>query len=203
MTLASAFFALLAGLPLGILLFITAKGQFKQSPKTYRILSAIVNVGRSFPFAILIIALIPFTRFIVGTSLGTSASIVPLAIAGAFYMARMVETSLFSVEKGVVEAAIVIGSSPRQIIRKVLLLEALPSLIFQTTVAVVNLVGYTAMAGLVGGGGLGAVAVQYGYQRFNRTIMFWTIVLLILLVQGLQWIGDSWANHLLKKRGLS
>jgi len=203
MTLASGFFALLVGLPLGIFLFITGKGQFYETPKTHKALSGIVNIGRSFPFAILIIALIPFTRVIVGTSLGTTASIVPLAIAAAPYIARVVEASFLGIDRGLIEAATVIGTPPFEIVRKVLLPEALPALILQYTVTLVNLVGYTAMAGLVGGGGLGAVAVQYGYQRFNGVIMFWTVILLILLVQALQWTGNRLANSLLTKRGLS
>lgn len=203
MVFASTFFALLVGLPLGIILFITGKGQFKDSPKIYKTLGFLVNIGRSFPFAILLIALIPFTRFLVGTSLGTTASIVPLSIAAAPYIARIVESSLLGIRKSLIEAAIVMGSKPSQIIFKVLLPESLPPLISSFTVAVVNLVGYTAMAGLVGGGGLGSVAIQYGYQRFNGFIMFWTVVLLILLVEGIQWVGNKWAGSLLRKRGLT
>lgn len=196
MVFASAFFALLIGLPLGIILFITGKGTL------YKILSTLVNIGRSFPFAILLIALIPFTRWIVGSSLGTTASIVPLAIAAAPFIARLVESALQGVSTSLIEAATVMGSTKSQIICKVLLPEALPTLILNYTTAVVSLVGYTAMAGLVGGGGLGAVAIQYGYQRFDGVIMFWTVVLLIIIVQLIQWAGNSWANALLKKRGL-
>jgi len=196
MVFVSAFFALLIGLPLGIILFITEKGTL------YKILSTIVNIGRSFPFAILLIALIPFTRWIIGTSLGTTASIVPLAIAAAPFVARLVESALQGVSSSLIEAATVMGSTTRQIIWKVLLPEALPTLVLNYTTAIVSLVGYTAMAGLVGGGGLGAVAIQYGYQRFDGVIMFWTVVLLIIIVQLIQWAGNSWANALLKKRGL-
>lgn len=196
MVFVSAFFALLIGLPLGIILFITEKGTL------YKILSTIVNIGRSFPFAILLIALIPFTRWIIGTSLGTTASIVPLAIAAAPFVARLVESALQGVSNSLIEAATVMGSKPSQVICKVLLPEALPTLILNYTTAIVSLVGYTAMAGLVGGGGLGAVAIQYGYQRFDGVIMFWTVVLLIIIVQLIQWAGNSWANALLKKRGL-
>lgn len=196
MVFASAFFALLIGLPLGILLFTTGKGTL------YKILSTLVNIGRSFPFAILLIALIPFTRWVVGTSLGTTASIVPLSIAAAPFIARMVEAALQGVSTSLIEAATVMGSTPSQIICKVLLPEAMPTLILNYTVAIVNLVGYTAMAGLVGGGGLGAVAIQYGYQRFDAAVMFWTVVLLIIIVQLIQWAGNSWAHALLKKRGL-
>ena len=198
MVFAAAFFALLIGLPLGIILFITEKKQ----PTFHRILGTIVNIGRSFPFAILLIALIPFTRWVVGTSLGTTASIVPLAIAAAPYIARVVESILQGISISLIEAATVMGSTPWQIIAKVLLPESMPALIRGYTVAIVNLVGYTAMAGLVGGGGLGAVAIQYGYQRFDGFIMFWTVVLLIVIVQLIQWVGNTWANALLKKRGL-
>ncbi len=198
MVFAAAFFALLIGLPLGIILYITEK----KRPTVNRILGTIVNIGRSFPFAILLIALIPFTRWVVGTSLGTTASIVPLAIAAAPYIARVVESILQGIGISLIEAATVMGSTPWQIIVKVLLPESMPALIRGYTVAIVNLVGYTAMAGLVGGGGLGAVAIQYGYQRFDGFIMFWTVVLLIVSVQLIQWGGNTWANALLKKRGL-
>lgn len=201
MVFASLFFASLIGLPLGIILFITSKGQFKESLKLYKALGTIANIGRSFPFAILMIAVIPFTRFLIGTSLGTTASIVPLSIAAAPYIARVVETALRGVGGNLIEAAIVMGSTSWQIIYKVLLPEALPALILSFTVAAVNLIGYSAMAGLVGGGGLGTVAIQYGYQRFNGTLMLWTVILLILIVQVIQLIGGKWADHLLKKRG--
>jgi len=202
MVFVSSAFALLIGLPLGVILFITSKNQFNEHTKIHKILGALVNIGRSFPFAILLIALIPFTRFIIGTSLGTTASIVPLSIAAAPYIARIVETSLQGISPNLIEAAVVMGSTPWQIICKVLIPEALPSLIFSFTVAVVNLVGDSAMAGLVGGGGLGTIAIQYGYQRFNSFLMFWTVVLLILIVQGIQWLGNKCANAFLKQRGL-
>jgi len=199
MVFASAFFALLIGLPLGIILFITEK----RRPLFYKILGMIVNIGRSFPFAILLIALIPFTRWVVGTSLGTTASIVPLAIAAAPYIARVVESALQGISVSLIEAATVMGSTNWQVITKVLLPESLPTLIRSYTVAIVNLVGYTAMAGLVGGGGLGAVAIQYGYQRFDGLIMFWTVLLLIVIVQLIQWAGNRFANAIQHKRGLS
>lgn len=193
MVIAAMFFATLIGLPLGIILFQTGN----------RILGTIVNIVRSFPFAILMIALIPFTRLIVGTSLGTTASIVPLAVAAAPYLARIVETSLQGVGVNLIEAAKVMGSTNQQTIWKVLLPEAMPSLISNFTVAVVNLIGYSAMAGLVGGGGLGTVAINYGYQRFNIPLMLATVILLILIVQGIQWLGNKWTQKLLIKRGLS
>jgi D-methionine transport system permease protein len=201
MVFAATFFGLVIGLPLGIILTITGKGHIKQHIAVYKILEAIVNVGRSFPFAILMVALIPFTRWIVGTSLGTTASIVPLTIAAAPFIARLVESSLKEVERPILEASIVMGSSSWQIITKVLLPEALPSLISAITLTIVNLIGYSAMAGLVGGGGLGQVAIQYGYNRFNTFIMVVTVILLILLVQIVQWIGGSLAATISKKRG--
>ncbi len=201
MVFASAFFATLIGLPMGIILTITSKGHIKESPKTYKILETLVNIGRSFPFAILMVALIPFTRWIVGTSLGTTASIVPLTIGAAPFIARLIETSLKEVDKHILEAVIVMGSNPFQIITKVLLPEALPSIVSAITMTTINLVGYSTMAGLVGGGGLGQVAIQYGYNRFNTFIMIVTVTLLILLVQILQWIGGYIRESILRKRG--
>lgn len=201
MVFASAFFAALFGIPLGILLMVTDRGQIKECPKIYKTLEILVNIGRSFPFAILMVALIPFTRWIVGTSLGTTASIVPLAIAAIPFMARLIETNLKEVDKHMVEAAIVMGSNGWQIITKVLLQEALPSIILSITLTVVSLIGYSAMAGLVGGGGLGQVAIQYGYNRFNTFIMVFTVVLLILLVQLIQWAGNALSRSISRKRG--
>lgn len=201
MVFVSAFFAALIGLPLGIVLFLTRKGQLKQHAVLNKCLGTIVNIGRSFPFAILMVALIPFTRWIIGTSLGTTASIVPLSIAAAPYIARIVESALNDIGKEILEASVVMGSTTWQIISKVLLIEALPSLIQGLTLTIINLVGYSAMAGLIGGGGLGTVAIQYGYQRFNGFIMFWTVVLLILIVQSIQTIGNRLSLGLLKKRG--
>lgn len=201
MVFASGFFGLLFGLPLGIILALTAKGQIKENRFFYKTLESLVNIGRSFPFAILMIALIPFTRWLIGTSLGTTASVVPLTIAAIPFLARLIETNLLEVERSLVEAAIVMGSNTSQIVRKVLLPEALPSLISSITLTLINLVGYSAMAGLVGGGGLGQVAIQYGYHRYNIPIMISTVILLILLVQVIQWTGNAAAHALLKKRG--
>jgi D-methionine transport system permease protein len=201
MVFVSAFFAVLIGLPVGVILTITSKGHIKEHAKVYTILETVVNIGRSFPFAILMVALIPLTRFIVGTSLGTTASIVPLTIAAAPFIARLVESSLKEVDRHILEAVIVMGSSTWQIITKVLLPEALPSIVSATTLTVISLIGYSAMAGLVGGGGLGQVAIQYGYNRFNTFIMVITVILLILLVQGVQWLGGCVTQCILKKRG--
>ena len=201
MVAVATFFAVLIGLPIGVILTISDRGHIKENVVLYKIIEMIVNIGRSFPFAILMVALIPFTRLIVGTSLGTTASIVPLTVAAAFFVARLVETSLKEVAPELLEAAIVMGSNTWQIISKVLLPEALPSIISAITLTVVNLIGYSAMAGLVGGGGLGQVAIQYGYNLFNTFIMTCTVILLILLVQGVQWIGNKAVKTILRKRG--
>lgn len=201
MVFASAFFGLILGLPLGLILTLTGKGQLKENLFVYKILGVLVNIGRSFPFAILMVALIPVTRWLVGTSLGTTASIVPLAIAAAPFFARLVESNLLEVDPHLVEAAVVMGSNTKQIVGKVLLPEAFPSLLASLTLTLVNLVGYSAMAGLVGGGGLGQVAIQYGYNRFNTPIMIATVALLIVLVQAIQWTGSSAVYAIQKKRG--
>lgn len=201
MVFVSALFAVLIGLPIGVILTICSKGHIKEHLGIYKVLETIVNIGRSFPFAILMVALIPFTQFIVGTSLGTTAAIVPLTIAAAPFVARVVETSLKDVDRNILEAAIVMGSNTWQIITKVLLQEALPSIISGVTLTIVNLIGYSAMAGLVGGGGLGQVAIQYGYNRFNTFIMVVTVILLILVVQAVQWLGNRCVHAIYKQRG--
>jgi D-methionine transport system permease protein len=198
----STFFATLIGLPLGVILNITAKGHIKENTLVHKLLSMVVNVGRSFPFAILIVAIIPITRWIVGTSLGTTASIVPLTIAAAPFVARLVENALNEIDKEIIEAAQVIGSSSWQIVTKVLIPEAFPAIVQAITLAIINLIGYSAMAGMVGGGGLGKVAIQYGYQRFDLSIMLSTVVLMILLVQCTQMLGNFISTKLLKRRGL-
>jgi D-methionine transport system permease protein len=201
MVTVSTFFAVLIGLPIGVILTITDKGHIQENASLYKVLETIVNIGRSFPFAILMVVLIPFTRWLIGTSLGTTASIVPLTVAAAPFVARLIETSLKEVDHHILEAAIVMGSNTWQIISKVLLQEALPSILSGITLTIVNLIGYSAMAGLVGGGGLGQVAIQYGYNRFNTFIMIVTVILLILLVQGVQWVGNLAVKSILKKRG--
>lgn len=201
MVFASAAIALLIGLPLGIVLRITDQGGLKEKPLLHRSLGIVVNIGRSFPFAILMIALIPFTRWIVGTSLGTTAAIVPLSVAAAPFVARIVENALKEVDRHMIEAALVMGSTTKQIILKVLLPEALPSFVSGMTLTLINLVGYSAMAGAVGGGGLGKVAIQYGYNRFNPFLMISTVVLLILVVGAIQWAGSRLTTSILKKRG--
>ncbi len=197
----STFFAVVIGLPIGVVLTITDKGHIKEHLFLYKTLETIVNIGRSFPFAILMIVLIPFTRWVVGTSLGTTAAIIPLTIAAIPFVARLIESSLKEVDSHVLEAAIVMGSTTLQIITKVLLQEALPSIIAAVTLTIINLIGYSAMAGLVGGGGLGQVAIQYGYNRFNTFVMVVTVAFLIILVQIVQFVGNRLARSITKKRG--
>ncbi len=201
MVVVSTFFAVLIGLPTGVILTITSKGHIKEYAKVYSLLETIVNIGRSFPFAILMVALIPFTRWVIGTSLGTTAAIVPLTLAAAPFVARLIETSLKEVDRHILEAVIVMGSSSWQIISKVLIPEALPSIISGVTLTVISVIGYSAMAGLVGGGGLGQVAIQYGYNRFNTFMMTVTVIMLILLVQIVQWLGAYASQRILKNRG--
>jgi D-methionine transport system permease protein len=201
MVICSTLIAIAVGLPLGVILTLTDRGHLKENLWLHQILGSIINIGRSFPFAILMVALIPLTRWIVGTSLGTTAAIVPLSIAATPFMARLVEASLKEVDKGMIEAAIVMGSTPWQIITKVLIPESLPSLILAITNTLINLIGYSAMAGTMGGGGLGKIAIQYGYQRFNVGLMVVTVIILIILVQLIQVIGHRWARHLNLKRG--
>lgn len=191
MVMLSSFFATLVGLPLGILLYILRPGNILAKPKIYQLLASIVNMTRSIPFVILMIAVIPFTRLMVGTSIGTNAAIVPLSLAAMPFIARIVENALLEVNKGLIEAAIAMGATPMQIIKKVLLPEAFPSIINGLVLTMISLVGYSAMAGAVGGGGLGDLAIRYGYQRFDITIMLLTIFIMIFLVQVIQWTGDK------------
>lgn len=196
----STLFTVVFGLPLGIVLVVTTEGHILAHKAVNKALSYVVNMARSLPFIILMIFIIPFTRLIVGTSIGTNAAIVPLVVAAIPFFARIVESALHEVDGGVVEAAIAMGASPLQIILRVLLPEALPSLILGTTITIINLLGYSAMAGAVGGGGIGDLAIRYGYHRFNTEIMMATILLLIALVQGLQTTGNLIAGSVLKHR---
>ncbi|MFH5187233.1 methionine ABC transporter permease [Paenibacillus sp. TAB 01] len=186
----STFFTVLIGLPLGILLFLTASGQLLQQKAVYSVLSFIVNVLRSVPFIILMIIIIPFTKLLVGTSIGVPGSIPPLVIGAAPFFARLVETSLREVDRGVIEAAQSMGATHGQIITRVLLREARPGLIAAITITAVTLVSYTAMSGVIGGGGLGDLAIRYGYQRFQTNVMIATVIILLVLVQILQMLGD-------------
>ena len=177
------------GIPLGIVLFVTDKKSFLTMPILNAVLGAVVNALRSVPFIILLVAIIPFTRLIVGSSIGTAAAIVPLTISVAPFIARIVETSLREVDKGLVEAAQAMGATNLQIVTKVLLPEAMPGILAGLTIAVISLIGYSAMAGVVGGGGLGDIAIRYGYYRYQPDVMWVTVILLVALVQILQGIG--------------
>jgi len=190
MVAASALFSALLGIPLGVALHVTKAGQILAQPKLQRLLGTLVNVGRSVPFIILLVAIIPFTRFIVGTSIGTVAAIVPLTVGAIPFVARLIEGALIEVPFGLQEAAQAMGAKPLQIIQKVLLPEALPGIINALTITLVTLVNYSAMAGAIGGGGLGDVGIRYGYQRFDPAVMLITVVILVLLVQLIQGLGD-------------
>ena len=191
----SCVLAVVFGLPIGVVLVITEKRNILENPGVNQAFQAVVNIGRSIPFVILMVAIMPFTRLLTGTSIGTTAAIVPLTIAAIPFVARMVETSLREVDPGVVEAAQAIGASPWEIITKVLIPEAKPSLILGVTITAINLVGYSTMAGAIGGGGLGDLAVRYGYQRFRGDVMLVTVIILVLLVQGVQMLGGALARR--------
>lgn len=192
----SSLFAVLGGLPLGVLLYLTRESHLSERWMLHRSISLIVNVIRSIPFIILLVVITPLTRWIVGTSIGTLAAMVPLAIAAIPFYARIVESALAEVPLGVIEAATAMGASLWQVVWLVLLPEARPGLIRGVTLTLITLVGYSAMAGAVGGGGLGDFAIRFGYQRFMIDVMFWTVLLLIGLVQVFQWLGDYLARRL-------
>jgi len=203
MVLFSTFFSLLMGLPLGILLSITSsvdQGGILPKPILNNVLGRIVNVLRSFPFIILMILLFPLSRILIGTSIGTAATIVPLSIAAAPFVARVIETALKEVDPGVVQAARAMGSTNWQIIRKVLIPESLPSLVSGVTLTIINLIGYSAMAGAIGGGGLGDLAIRYGYQRFRGDVMIVAVIIILVLVEIIQVIGNKISSHLLARR---
>ena len=195
MVLASALFSALIGIPLGVALHVTKPGPILARPRLQVLLGTLVNIGRSVPFIILLVAIIPFTRLIVGTSIGTIAAIVPLTVGAIPFVARLIEGALIEVPFGLQEAAQAMGAKPLQIIQKVLLPEALPGIINAITITLVTLVNYSAMAGAIGGGGLGDVGIRYGYQRFDPAIMLITVVILVLLVQLIQGLGDRLVKY--------
>ena len=195
MTVLSTVLAYVIGLPLGVLLVTSAKDGIAPRPVLYKVLDVIVNIMRSIPFLILLIAIMPLTRLIVGTTIGPNATIVPLVIAAFPFVARMVESSLKEVSPGLIEAALSLGASPMQIVTKVLVPEALPSLTVGAAIAITTILGYSAMAGIVGGGGLGDIAIRYGYYRYETGIMIVTVVLLVVVVQIFQEIGMRLASH--------
>jgi len=199
MVLVSGIIGSLIGLPIGVFLATSGKGELFAAPQVNRIVGLIVNAARSTPFIILVVAIIPFTRMIAGTSIGTSAAIVPLTIATIPFFARLVEGSIREVDKGLIEAARAMGATPVQIVVKVLLAEARPGLILGLTLTIVSLIGYSAMVGAVGGGGLGDLGIRYGYQRFMPEVMLAVVIVLILLVQAVQSAGDRLARHFDKR----
>ena len=199
MVVVSMFMASLIGVPLGVLLHTTDKGQILESLPLNQAVGSVVNAVRSIPFIILMVAIIPFTRLLVGSAIGTTAAIVPLVVASIPFIGRQVETSLKEVPAGLVEAALSMGATPTQIITKVLLPEAMPGIISQLTTVIIALVGESAMAGAIGGGGLGDLAIRYGYQRFRPEVMLATVVVLIVLVQVVQFFGNMLSKKLNKR----
>ena len=196
----STLFALLIGFPLGVLLNITNRFGITPRPVFNAVLSRIIDVLRSFPFVILMIVLLPFTRLVLGTAIGTAATIIPLSIAAAPFVARITETALNEVDPGMIQAARSMGSTNWQIIYKVLIPEAMPSVASGITLTIINLIGYSAMAGTLGGGGLGVLAIRYGYQRFRTGIMLAAVVVIIVLVALIQFAGTKIVNKMMSKR---
>ena len=197
MVLFSTLFSMVIGFPLGVLLYSTNSMGITPRPILNQVLSRIVNVLRSFPFIILMILLFPLSRLILGTSIGTTATIIPLSIAAAPFVARLVETALLEVDPGMIQAARAMGSTNSQIIYKVLIPESMPSLVSGITLTIINLIGYSAMAGTIGGGGLGDLAIRYGYQRFRPDVMAASVVVIIVMVEVIQFIGTRIATRML------
>lgn len=199
MVVVSMAIASIIGVPLGVLLHTTAKGQILENVVINQTVGSVVNAVRSIPFIILMVAIIPLTRLLVGSAIGTTAAIVPLVIASIPFIGRQVETSLKEVPAGLVEAALSMGATPAQIITKVLLPEAMPGIVSQLTTVIIALVGESAMAGAIGGGGLGDLAIRYGYQRFRPEVMLATVIILIVLVQLVQFLGNTLSKRLNKR----
>jgi D-methionine transport system permease protein len=189
----------LLGLPLGVFLATSKKGELFAAPAVNAVLGIVVNATRSTPFIILVVAIIPFTRLIAGTSIGTTAAIVPLTVAATPFIARLIEGAIREVDQGLIEAARALGATPVQIVRKVLIPEALPAITLGLTLAIVSLLGFSAMVGAVGGGGLGDLGIRYGYQRFMPDVMAAVVIVLIVLVQAVQSIGDRLSRRLNKR----
>jgi len=199
MVAVSAGIATLFGLPLGVFLATSGRGELYAAPWVNRALGVVVNATRSTPFIILVVAIIPFTRLIAGTSIGTSAAVVPLTVAATPFIARLIEGAIREVDQGLIEAARAFGASPLQIVAKVLIPEALPGIVLGLTLAIVSLLGFSAMVGAVGGGGLGDLGIRYGYQRFMPEMMLAVVVVLVVLVQAVQSLGDRLARRLNKR----
>lgn len=195
----SLLFSVILGLPLGIILVVTRKGHLLENLLVFNVINGIINIFRSVPFIILMVAIIPVTRLIVGTSIGTAAAVVPLVFYAGPYIARLIENSLLEVDPGVVEAAEAMGATPAQIIFRFLIPEALSSLVLAFTIATIGLVGASAMAGAVGGGGLGDLAITYGYQRFDTLVMMITVGILVVMVQGLQTFGNIFSKKIRRR----
>lgn len=196
----AALFTVLIGLPVGVVLFISRRNGLLPLPGLNTVLGTIINVGRSLPFIVLLIAMIPFTRLLVGTTLGSTAAIVPITLGAIPFFARLIENALDEVDYGRIEAILSMGGSVWQVIAKALLPEALPTLLAGITLTVVMLVGFSSMAGVIGGGGLGDLAIRYGYQRFNNQMIAGTVIILVLLVQGIQMAGDRLVRSLAHRR---
>lgn len=199
MTGVAFLFSVIIGFILGLLLVVTRKGHLLENEPVSKVLNVIINIFRSVPFIILMVAIIPLTRIIVGTSIGTAAAIVPLVFYAGPYIARLIENSLLEVDKGVIEAAQAMGASPFQIVFRFLIPEALSSLVLALTIAIVGLIGASAMAGAIGGGGLGDLAITYGYQRFDTLVMVVTVAILVVLVQGVQSGGNLLSRHVRRR----
>ena len=196
----AALFTVLIGLPVGVLLFISRSRGILPLPRVNTLLGGIINVGRSLPFIVLLIALIPFTRLIIGTTLGSTAAVVPVTIGAFPFFARVVESALDEVDKGRIEAVLSMGGNIWHVISKALLPEALPAILAGITLTIVMLIGFSSMAGVIGGGGLGDLAIRYGYQRFNHQVMIGTVVILVAMVQGVQMTGDRLVRALAHRR---
>ncbi|HWR62664.1 MAG TPA: methionine ABC transporter permease [Clostridia bacterium] len=200
MVVLSTIISLLLGLPLGITLVVTEKGHVLEAPVVNKVLGTAINAVRSFPSIILIIVLLPLSRLVVGTTLGSTAAVVPLSIGSAPFVARIIESGLKEVERGKIEAAQAMGAKPLKVITAVLIPEALPSVIRGVTISIITIIGFTAIAGAIGAGGLGSIAIRYGYLRFRNDILLATVLLLIALVQGIQLGGDYLAKRINRKR---
>ncbi|WP_052049568.1 methionine ABC transporter permease [Leptolyngbya sp. KIOST-1] len=197
----SSLLAAVFGLPLGLLLVITGPKGFLPHPLVNQGLGWVINAVRSLPFIILLVAILPLTRWVVGTTIGSTAALVPLTVSAVPFFARVAETALLEVDRGLIEAAEAMGCSYWDIVRKVLIPESLPALVLGLTLMVISLIGNSAMAGVVGGGGLGDLAIRYGFQRFDTRVMLFTVVILIAMVQLIQWLGDTVANGLRRTGG--
>lgn len=199
MVIATLIFGSILGITIGVLLFVSRKGNIRENKNVFQLLNSIINIFRPIPFVIFIVSIFPLTRLIVGTTIGTAAAIFPMTIMAAFVIARIVENNLVSIDPGVIEAAKAMGASPFQIIFTVLIPEALGPLILGLTFVTVGLIDFSAVAGLVGGGGLGHVAMTYGYQRFDWSVMLVTVTILIVLVQIAQWIGNTLSRKIMRR----